>query len=135
MKHVVAGVVWRGDRFIVIRRGRNLSAFPGVLCFPGGNVEVEDHTFKAAVEREIFEELGLKLKAESMMPSFTFNNESPEFSVKFFNMLLPDGDFTLHIPFREVEEVLFLTAQELRGMDTKDLIPSLAAWIADVYAD
>lgn len=57
MIRVVAGVIWRGDRFLAVRRPEGKS-MAGFWEFPGGKVEPGE-SLEAALARELTEELGL----------------------------------------------------------------------------
>ena len=54
---VVAGVIWRGERFLAVRRPEG-KAMAGFWEFPGGKVEPGE-SLEAALARELAEELGL----------------------------------------------------------------------------
>ena len=58
---VVIGVVFDGDRFLVERRGLDEKLDPGIICLPGGHVR-KNESMKAALKREMLEELGIKVK-------------------------------------------------------------------------
>jgi len=58
---VVVGVVLKGDRFLVERRGLDEEIDPGVVCLPGGHVRIGEGV-EEALKRELLEELGIKMK-------------------------------------------------------------------------
>ncbi len=53
----VIGLLRRRDEYLMIRRADGV-AKPGTWCFPGGHVE-SGETPRRAVQRELFEELGI----------------------------------------------------------------------------
>ncbi len=59
-RHGVVGVVYEANRFLVIRRSMKVRA-PGLLCFPGGHIEVNE-SFEQAIIREMQEELSLPIR-------------------------------------------------------------------------
>lgn len=59
MRDAVVAVVGRGDRFLMIRRAEGIAA-AGFWIPPSGRVE-PDESFEHAVEREMLEELGLRV--------------------------------------------------------------------------
>lgn len=59
--HVVGAILLQGDRILVARRATHKSA-PGLWEFPGGKVESGESPAQA-LEREIHEELGLRIKS------------------------------------------------------------------------
>lgn len=135
LKRVVAGVIHRDGRYLVIRRGRSLDRFPGLLCFPGGNVEDTDKTPGNAVLRELAEETGLSFHTVPKEPDFVYVSMEHGFIVEFYNLELPQiHDLSLRIPFREVEELMFLTIKEMCGFPNEALIPSLLAWRLEMDA-
>ncbi|PTN37744.1 (deoxy)nucleoside triphosphate pyrophosphohydrolase [Desulfonatronum sp. SC1] len=56
---VVAGIVWRGDRYLAVRRpeGKHMA---GYWEFPGGKIEAGE-TPDQALTRELYEELGIRV--------------------------------------------------------------------------
>jgi len=59
-RHAVVGVLHEGSKFLVIRRSEKVRA-PGLICFPGGGVEMGEG-LDQAVRRELMEELGLPVE-------------------------------------------------------------------------
>ena len=58
-KHASVAVVFRDEKFLMIKRAQSVRA-PGKWCFPGGGVEGEE-TLEAALIREMNEELNVKV--------------------------------------------------------------------------
>jgi 8-oxo-dGTP diphosphatase len=63
--HVVGAILLKGDRILVARRAPHKSA-PGLWEFPGGKVEFGESP-PEALEREILEEMGLRVKSLSTL--------------------------------------------------------------------
>lgn len=59
MIDVVAGIIWRGEKFLAVRRPEG-KAHAGSWEFPGGKVE-SGESLGAALGRELEEELGLRV--------------------------------------------------------------------------
>ncbi len=55
---VVVGVVTRGNKFLVERRGLDEPLDPNVVCLPGGHVDPGE-SYQEALKREMHEELGI----------------------------------------------------------------------------
>jgi len=61
----VEGCIVSRNKILMIMRGDTESHAPGTLAFPGGQVEAKDsdvETLEDALRREIYEEVGLKIK-------------------------------------------------------------------------
>jgi 8-oxo-dGTP pyrophosphatase MutT (NUDIX family) len=61
MSDVVLALIRRGERWFLQRRDPANPVLPGLWEFPGGKVE-RGETLEAALERELHEETGLRLK-------------------------------------------------------------------------
>ena len=62
MKVIQKAVVMNGDKYLVLLRSARASFFPEHWDFPGGKLEKSENPF-LGIEREIFEEIGLRIKA------------------------------------------------------------------------
>ena len=124
-KHGVIAILQdaRG-RYMVIRRGLTLERAPGWWCFAGGEVEAGE-AFQRALEREVFEELSLRVVTrekvhESISPNGVYR-------LHWFRAELtgPASDLKPH-PI-EVAEARWLTPEEI--LKLKDVLPGLIAWL------
>lgn len=68
MVNVVIGVITHKDKILLIKRERG--DFIGLYGLPGGKVEECEH-IDIAIEREIYEELGLNLKFNELLGTAT----------------------------------------------------------------
>jgi 8-oxo-dGTP diphosphatase len=57
---VVVGIVVKGDKFLVERRGLDEDVDPGIVCLPAGHVKPNE-SLEDALKREMMEELGIKV--------------------------------------------------------------------------
>jgi len=58
-RHAVVAIIIEQERFLVIRRSEHVRA-PGLICFPGGGIELGED-FTTAIQRELMEELFLEV--------------------------------------------------------------------------
>lgn len=124
LKHGVVAVLDDcAGRYLLIRRGLTLARAPGVWCFVGGEVEAGE-SLETAIEREVMEEVGLRVRALE----------------KIFESISPNGEFKLHWlrverlddatprPHpKEVEEIRWLSAKDAVALDP--ILPTLRAWL------
>jgi 8-oxo-dGTP pyrophosphatase MutT (NUDIX family) len=111
-KRGVVAVAQRGDRYLAIRRGREVAA-PGRVCFPGGHVEPgeEEH---AAVVRECREELRAHVAALECV----WRSVTPWGTALSWWTVELDPDATLVPHPIEVEAIYWLTIDELLAEPT-----------------
>lgn len=75
-KHIVAVTAFiknkTGDKFLVVKRGKNEIAYPGKWAFPGGKLE-KGQTILETLKREVKEEVGLEIeKCKKFLDDYTF---------------------------------------------------------------
>lgn len=124
-KHGVVAVLQDGaGRHLYIRRALTLKRAPGWWCFPGGEVEPGE-SYAAAIEREMLEEVGLRVLARE----------------KIYESISPNGEYLLHwISVRlagapaepapnpeEVAEVRWLPPHE--ALTLNPMLPTLRDWL------
>ena len=63
--------------------------FHGLLEFPGGGVEADEHPLAAAV-REVEEEVGIKIDSNEAKFMGTYTNELPHKTILLYVFLFPD---------------------------------------------
>ena len=89
---VVAAIIRRTNKILITRRFDDVH-LPGYWEFPGGKVEANE-SLESALEREIREELGVKIRVEDEF--FTTEHAYPSRTVRlhFFNCSVRDGEPT-----------------------------------------
>lgn len=90
MVTVVAAIIRRNDRILITRRFDHVH-LPGLWEFSGGKVEPGE-SLRAALRREIREELGVDISVEDEY--FTTDHQYPAKKVRlhFFNCTLQTGE-------------------------------------------
>lgn len=58
----VSVVIFKENKVLVQKRSANEEVFPGLWGVPGGTLETSDKTLDAALDREVMEEVGIKIK-------------------------------------------------------------------------
>ena len=97
MKHyevVCALIEDEKGRIFCCKRGPG-RALEGKWEFPGGKVE-ENEDEKIAIEREIYEEFDVKVKAKDFISQSTFNYPHGNVILKLYECEYIDGNFKLH---------------------------------------
>lgn len=124
-KHGVVAIIRdREGRFLFIQRGLKLARAPGVWCFVGGEVE-DDEPFNVAIEREVREEVGLRVRAlDEVFESVSPNNE---FLLHWYRVEVLDDPPELSPSPLEVETYRWLSREEGAGLDP--ILPTLREWL------
>ena len=108
---VVAAIIRRGGQILITQRFDHVH-LPGLWEFPGGKVEAGE-SLQAALEREIMEELGVKIRVHDEF--FTVEHDYPTKSVRlhFFNCSIIEGEPQLI----EVADMRWVHPQDLVQFD------------------
>ncbi|HLX64593.1 MAG TPA: NUDIX hydrolase [Planctomycetota bacterium] len=126
-KHGVVAILQdAAGRYLVIRRGLELERAPGWWCFPGGEVEASEG-LEQAIEREVMEELNLRVKArakvhESISPNGVYR-------LHWFRVELMGDVGELKAHATEVAEACWLSVEEILAKE--QVLPGLVAWLKD----
>jgi 8-oxo-dGTP diphosphatase len=93
LKKVTAAVIERDGKVLIARR-RLETGSGGFWEFPGGQLE-EGETPETGLEREIAEELGVRIRVGELLRSVTYR--SPELSIKLlaYRASISSGEFKL----------------------------------------
>ncbi|MFO7725233.1 MAG: (deoxy)nucleoside triphosphate pyrophosphohydrolase [Oceanipulchritudo sp.] len=109
---VVCGLITMDERFLAARRGGS-RRLPLLWEFPGGKVEAgESHT--AALERELKEELSLRIRILRELEAVTFTDASGSIRLIPFHCV-PDQE-AAPVP-HEHEELRWVTPEAARSLD------------------
>jgi 8-oxo-dGTP diphosphatase len=128
MLHVVAAVIERSDRRILIGQRRRDDTSPLKWEFPGGKVRTGE-TFERALARELREELGVTLSKSVEIASVRHHYAATpeELEIHFFVAQFAESD----VSPRTFEQIAWVLPSELSQYDflmaNRELIANLAA--------
>ncbi|NQU13447.1 MAG: 8-oxo-dGTP diphosphatase MutT [Desulfobacteraceae bacterium] len=105
--HVTAGLVWDKGRVLIAKRPKG-SHLEGLWEFPGGKKE-GDERLAECMEREMAEELGIRVRAEEALLTVEHEYPTKTITLHVFNCTSLRG------------EARALQCQEVRWVDPKDL--------------
>ena len=63
---VVVGIIFKDNKFLVERRKTDEKIDPGIICLPGGHVELNENK-EDALKREMREELNIEIKESEFL--------------------------------------------------------------------
>jgi len=122
---VVGAAIVEGGRVLLTRRSPRMS-MPGKWEFPGGKVEGVDGSLRAALEREIREELGVAVEVGERIGRGTSLEAGRRIVLEVYLARRGAGEFRLV----EHEELGWFAAGELSGLDWPEadlpILPALA---------
>lgn len=114
---VQKAVIKKDDKFLIVLRSPNAKFFPEHWDFPGGKLDPNEEPF-AGIEREVLEEVSLKVKALEVVGVYELdliNKDGEEIPHRFtvYSTEIISGDVKLsneHLKFQwaEEEEILKL---------------------------
>lgn len=121
MFHVnVEGAVFRDGKWLVIERSKKEGHAGGLLSLVGGTVDPEgfsSNILERTVQREMFEEVGVRVKDEMVYvrnTSFILDDGSEVIDIVYLCELLEGEEAFVKSP-DEVEAVYWLTTEEIIG--------------------
>jgi 8-oxo-dGTP diphosphatase len=127
MRQVVAAIIERGDRRLLIGQRRRDDSSPWKWEFPGGKVR-ESETLQQALARELQEELGVTLtkSREIAQARHQYANYPEELEIHFFAAQISETEL---VP-RTFEQVAWVLPKELGQYDFLTANCDLIAHIA-----
>ncbi len=124
---VVAAVIERADRRILIGQRRRVDSSPLKWEFPGGKVGPGESP-EAALSRELREELGVSLRRsrEVARVKHTYPGQGEEFEIRFFAAEIGDEEM---VP-KAFEKLVWAVPKDFRDYDFLEANEMLVAHLA-----
>ena len=109
MIKVVCGIIWKGDKVLICRRKPDKS-LGGFWEFPGGKLE-NDESPEQCLERELFEELGMRVNQIEFLGTSHHAYSNFEIELLGFHCNFIDASFELtdhdQIKWSKVNDLTF----------------------------
>src|SRR6266480_3684546 len=104
----------RGIEVYLSRRPAHFRYYPGAFVFPGGRVDRTDTDIRATASREVFEEIGIEIDIQRLVPLrniHTSAHAGPVYHMLTFAYPVEDA-FRTTLNDEEVEEEMWINARE-----------------------
>lgn len=92
---VVAALIEKNNKYLIVRRSTGAEDVLGKLEFPGGKVG-SNETEEQAIEREIKEEFEMDVKAERFLTNNIYEYPSKTIDLRLYECKYISGEFHLH---------------------------------------
>lgn len=127
MIKVVAALIEKDNKILIAKRSTgDLDVF-GMWEFPGGKVE-PDEDEKHAIEREIFEEFELKIKAREFITHNICEYPTKTVDLRLYRCEYLEGEFQLH----DHSEMVWIDKKELLDYQLAPADIPLAEYVRDM---
>jgi 8-oxo-dGTP pyrophosphatase MutT (NUDIX family) len=103
-----------GIEVYLSRRPAHFRYYPGAFVFPGGRVDREDADIRDTARREVFEEIGVQIDVERLVPLrniHTSAHAGPVYHMLTFAYVV-EQEFTTSLNGEEVDEEIWINARE-----------------------
>lgn len=127
-------LLYRGNKLLILQRAGDEGEHTDKWCIPGGHVEV-DEDFRTAAARELYEETGIDLSADSLIETAVYTTDDIEIHYFIGNILI-EAPTTILVdseeeigsawidPMTEIDDYDFIfdmkeNIKKILGMDTK----------------
>jgi len=112
----VEGAIVRGNKYLMIVRGRGEAHAGGTLSFVGGKVDTTqnfDHILEETLRREIMEEVGVQVSEMAYVQSSHFIADDDDLVVDIIFLCKYDTGEAQIVDVEEVEKILWLSSSEV----------------------
>lgn len=107
----VAALIKKQDKYLLAQRKRG-DCYGNLWEFPGGAIEPGER-HKEAIEREIKEELGAKVKANQILGKFFDQNHRLRIEISLISCVVKDGPFQA----KDCQDFGFFSLEEIGKLD------------------
>ena len=112
MIQVVAALIEKDNKILIAKRLTGDSNVFGKWEFPGGKVELDEDEYHA-IEREIYEEFELKIKAKEFLVNNICEYPNKTVDLRLYSCDYISGEFKLH----DHSEIAWVDKNELLNYD------------------
>ena len=116
---VVVGIIFKDNKFLVERRKTDEKIDPGIICLPGGHVELNENK-EDALKREMKEELNIRVKkSEFLKKDFWIASNGERQNVYYYLVTSYEGEPTS----KTAKEIIWVeNTNELDILDDRNAI-------------
>ncbi|WP_404407932.1 NUDIX domain-containing protein [Jeotgalibacillus malaysiensis] len=114
----VEAAIYKDNRWLMIRRSEKEEHAGGGLAFVGGQVDQEGFSYdilERSLEREVFEEIGIKVEVGEYMNSSSFVTDSGKHVVDIVFLCRYVSGEAYAKSKDEVDDIYWYTQEELHG--------------------
>jgi len=120
MKKISKGIIWDGDKFLLLKRSDKSKSFPGFWDFPGGKHD-DGETPAQALIRELKEETNFDIEAGNEIRNITYQNDNWNLLFYYFKPKILQGELKLS---DEHSEYKWITEEELNQFNLHPSVPA-----------
>ena len=128
MIKVVAALIEKDNKFLIAKRSTGEKNIYGKWEFPGGKVEPDEDEMHA-IEREIFEEFELNVKAKEFITNNVCEYPNKVVDLRLYKCDYISGEFNLH----DHSEITWVTKKDIIDYDLALADIPLANYIIEHY--
>ena len=127
MIKVVAALIEKDNKILIAKRSTGDSNVLGKWEFPGGKVEQNEDEMHA-IEREIYEEFELKIKAKKFLVNNVCEYPNKTVDLRLYSCDYISGEFKLH----DHSEILWVSKDGLLKYDLAPADIPLAKYVKEI---
>ena len=124
MIKVVAALIEKDNKVLIAKRSTGDSSMLGKWEFPGGKVKLNEDEFQA-IEREIYEEFELKIKANKFITNNICEYPNKIVDLRLYSCDYQSGEFKLH----DHSEYAWVLPHDLKKYDLAEADIPLAEYV------